>query len=105
MKKLLLLLLVMALGAGVVFAVSDPIHPPGVYLEASLSENCMDGYVVTSDAVLAIAMPSPVEQVGLQVVLAQAQYEAAIRPHEGVITEITVNYRTRTSYANYHLLL
>ena len=54
MKKLILLLLVMAMGAGMVFAASDPIHPPGVLIpEVVMAEYGVQQGVVTQSSDLA----------------------------------------------------
>jgi len=104
MKKLLFLLLVMALGAGIVFAMT-PDDPPGVFNpETIMAEYSVQQGVATQPAVLVMEMPTMADLSSFEAVLAN-DYIIAIQPHDGFISEITVSYRTRTSSADYHLLL
>jgi len=105
MKKLVLLLLVMAMGAGVVFAASGPIHPPGAYgFEAALSGYSVDGLAVTPDTVLVTEAPVMADLSSFQAVMAVS----AIRPHIGMmnITCMPMEFRqacTLFAETNYHL--
>jgi len=84
MKKLIFMLLVMAMGAGVVFAASGPIHPPCAYsLEAALSEYSVDGHAVTSDTVLVTDAPVTADLLSFEAIV--VLYSTAIRPHSGMI--------------------
>jgi len=53
MKKLIFLLFVMILGAGMVFAMDNPVHPPGgIAIEAEMFSYGVESYIVTLDTVL-----------------------------------------------------
>jgi len=105
MKKLLFLLLVMALGAGVVFAVSGPIHPPGAYsLEATMSENSGYEAVVTPDTVLATVAPVLEAPSSLQavpaVVVIEVNDNSTILPHSGILFADNKLYESCTGYTS-----
>jgi len=85
MKKLIILLLVMVIGAGAVFAATFPDHPPGVFtLDTALSENSGYEAVVTSDTVLVLVTPVTADPSSLQAVMANDNF-IAIRPQSGFI--------------------
>jgi hypothetical protein len=87
MKKLLFLLLVMALGAGVVFAAVSLDDPPGVFaLDTLLSENSGYGAVVTSDSVLVMEMPVTADPSSIQAVMALYN-KSALQPQSGFMNE------------------
>jgi hypothetical protein len=78
MKKLIFLLLVMLLGAGMVFAMSNPVHPPGAISSVVLAEYGVQEDVVTQPTVLVVAIPKEVEQAIIFAVM--ADYDLAIQP-------------------------
>jgi hypothetical protein len=83
MKKLLFLLLVMALGAGMVFAMT-PDDPPGVFNpETIMAENSVQQGVVIQPAVLVLVTPITVDPSSFHSVV--VQYDIAIRSHKGMI--------------------
>jgi len=87
MKKLLFLLLVMALGAGVVFAAVSLDDPPGVFnSEKIMAEYSVQQGVVTQPAVLVMEMPVTVDPSSIQAVMALYN-ESAIQPQSGFMNE------------------
>jgi opacity protein-like surface antigen len=70
MKKLIFLLLMAVVLAGMAFA-QDTVHPPGVFtLEAAMFGDGVDGCAVTPDTVLVMAMPVTAEPSSFRPVMA-----------------------------------
>jgi len=101
MKKLLILLLVMVIGAGAVFAAANPNRPSGeLYpemtgaysLEAALAEYGVQQGVVTQPSDLAVAVLGIARPPSLQAVMAN-DYFIAIRTQSGfiIITDLESN--------------
>ena len=84
MKKLLFLLLVMVLGSGVVFAMADTAHPPGVINAGTITAeiNVQEG-VDNTATVLVWDMPVTANPASFQAVL--ASYDIARQPKSGFI--------------------
>ena len=89
MKKLVFLLLMAVVFAGIVSAI-DTAHPPGeIAPETVLAEYGVQQDVVTQPAVLVLAMPVTVEPSSFQAVMALYNYEeTAIQPQGGAIPVI-----------------
>jgi hypothetical protein len=110
MKRLLFLLLVMVLGAGMVFATAGHIHPPGVItLEAALSGYGVDGYVVSPDTVLVTEMPlmadlsSIYDAHALQALLANDNF-IAIQSQSGfILCSHLINNELASAVVDYYL--
>ena len=100
MKKLLLLLLVMALGAGVAFAaVSLDESPPGVFNpETIMAEYGVQQGVVTQPVVLVMEMPATADLSSFQAVLANDNFLAIGQPQSGYMTN-GVKLESRTGHA------
>ena len=104
MKKLLILLLVMVLGAVMVFAMSAPIHPPGAYsLEAAMSGYGVDGPAVTQDTVLAMETPVTAYPTSFQTFMANDNFLAVWPYSEYMITGVSLGHGRSCTEADYHL--
>jgi len=85
MKKLILLLIVMALGAGVVFAMADPAYPPGVINAGTITaEFSVQQGVDTTATVLVLVTPITVNPSSFQAVMVNDNF-IAIQPHSGYL--------------------
>ena len=105
MKKLIFLLLMAVVLAG--FVSAGAAHPPGViilthevnYIEAALSGDSIDGYVVTPDTVLVMVMPVVAGLSSTQAVMVHNNF-IAIQPQSGFIIE-SMSTELRRSYTGY----
>ena len=104
MKRLLILLFVMAMSVGMVFAMSAPIHPPGaISLEAALSGYGVEGPAVTPDTVLVMETPVTADLSSFQTVMANNDF-IAIRPYsEYMITSVSLGHGRSCTETDYHL--
>jgi len=115
MKKLIFLLLVMALGAGIVFA-GTIAYPPGVNPEnagvlnpiAALTEYSVQQGVVTQPTVLVMVSPVTADLSGFETAVLTSDNFIAIRPHSGLMigsTLVSIQPYTSSVAASYYLLL
>jgi len=92
MKKLIFLLLVTVIGAGMVFAVSNPEHPLGVLTpETVMAEYNVQMGIVTQPAVLVMVMPATAEPSSFLAVMAANEKFIAIQSIRGVSFSMLVN--------------
>ncbi|MDR0474285.1 MAG: hypothetical protein LBH43_11520 [Treponema sp.] len=90
MKKMIFLLLVLMLGAGMVFAIDGPSHPPGVNDIEIMAEYSVQQDVVTQPTVLVYVMPATAEQSSFQAVMALYN-GSAIQPQSGFIINLDMS--------------